>query len=82
MEITKNRIGRAKMRSPGRPPVVHRAERRPFWAAIASGRSSEEAAQDAAYRRRSERDGFGSVEECPHRIFRRHRHRRQDGTCL
>jgi hypothetical protein len=37
--------GRAKMRSPGRPPVLHRAERRPFWQAIAAGCSSEEAAQ-------------------------------------
>ncbi len=36
--------GRAKMRSPGRPPVLHRAERRPFWQAIADGYSSEEAA--------------------------------------
>lgn len=36
---------RAKMRSPGRPPVLHRAERRPFWQAIAAGCSSEGAAQ-------------------------------------
>lgn len=35
---------RAKMRSPGRPPVLHRAERRPFWQAIADGYSSEDAA--------------------------------------
>jgi IS30 family transposase len=41
----KMRIGRAKMRSPGRPPVLHRSQRRPFWQAIADGRSSEEAAQ-------------------------------------
>ena len=41
----KVRIDRAKMRSPGRPPVLHRAQRRPFWQAIANGRSSEEAAQ-------------------------------------
>ena len=33
------------MRSPGRPPVLHRSERRPFWQAIADGFSSEEAAQ-------------------------------------
>lgn len=39
--------GRAKMRSPGRPPVLHRAERRPFWEAIAAGCSSEDAAQFA-----------------------------------
>lgn len=37
--------GRAKMRSPGRPPVLHRSERRPFWRAIADGCSSEDAAR-------------------------------------
>lgn len=41
------RIHRMKMRSPGRPPVLHRAQRRPFWQAIANGRSSEDAAQIA-----------------------------------
>jgi DNA-binding CsgD family transcriptional regulator len=38
---------RAKMRSPGRPPVLHRSERRPFWRAIAEGCSSEDAALKA-----------------------------------
>lgn len=47
MGTGKARLGRAKMRSPGRPPVLHRAERRPFWQAIANGCSSEEAAQFA-----------------------------------
>src|SRR5665647_855633 len=42
-----DRVGRAKMRSPGRPPVLHRSERRPFWQAIADGCSSEDAAQRA-----------------------------------
>jgi IS30 family transposase len=37
--------GRAKMRSPGRPPVLHRSQRRPFWHAIGAGFSSEEAAE-------------------------------------
>ena len=37
--------GRAKLRSPGRPPVLHRSERRPFWHAIAAGSSSEDAAR-------------------------------------
>ena len=37
--------GRAKMRSPGRPPVLHLWERRPFWRAIAGGCSSEDAAR-------------------------------------
>lgn len=47
MDRSKVRIGRVRMRSPGRPPVLHRAQRRPFWQAIANGRSSEEAAQIA-----------------------------------
>jgi AraC-like DNA-binding protein len=42
-----DRVGRAKMRSPGRPPVLHRSERRPFWQAIADGCSSEDATQRA-----------------------------------
>lgn len=36
--------GRPPMRSPGRPPVNRRAEQREFWARIAEGLSSEEAA--------------------------------------
>src|SRR5712691_77917 len=41
------RAGRAKLRSPGRPSVGRREERRRFWAAIAAGRSSEDAAVGA-----------------------------------
>ena len=40
-----DRVERAKMRSPGRPPVLHRSQRRPFWQAIADGCSSEDAAR-------------------------------------
>jgi IS30 family transposase len=39
-----DRSGRGKLRSPGRPSVARNAERRQFWAAIAAGRSSEDAA--------------------------------------
>ena len=42
-----DRSGRAKVRSPGRPPVGRRAERQKFWMAIAAGRASEEAAASA-----------------------------------
>jgi IS30 family transposase len=35
---------RPKLRSPGRPPALHRTERWPFWKAIAMGHSSEDAA--------------------------------------
>ena len=38
------RAGRPALRSPGRPPVTGREERRRFWRAIATGCSSEDAA--------------------------------------
>src|SRR5688500_15585143 len=41
------RAGRVKLHSPGRPGVGRRGERRRFWAAIAAGRSSEDAAVGA-----------------------------------
>jgi IS30 family transposase len=40
--------GRSAMRSPGRPPVGRREHRQRFWAAIARGLSSEDAASEAA----------------------------------
>lgn len=39
-----DRSGRAKLRSPGRPPVARREERQRFWAAIARGCYAETAA--------------------------------------
>ncbi len=42
-----SRSGRAKLWSPGRPPVGRRAERQQFWAAIAAGSSSEDAGTSA-----------------------------------
>ena len=59
-------IDRSVGRSGRRLPKVARAKKRLEWPRC---------------RRRSERDGFGSVEVCPHRNFRRHRHHQQDGTC-
>jgi IS30 family transposase len=38
-----DRAIRARMRSPGRPPVARREDRQRFWAAIAKGLSSEDA---------------------------------------
>ncbi len=38
------RAGRDSLRSPGRPPAARREDHRRFWAAIAAGRSSEDAA--------------------------------------
>ena len=46
-KLKSDRSLRAKLRSPGRPPVLHRSERWPFWKAIAEGRSSEDAANTA-----------------------------------
>src|SRR5829696_1874413 len=42
-----DRSGRKPLPSPGRPPVAGREERRLFWAAIAAGVSSEDAAASA-----------------------------------
>jgi IS30 family transposase len=42
-----DRSGRAPLVSPGRPPVAGRDERRRFWAAIAAGKASEDAAVEA-----------------------------------
>jgi hypothetical protein len=42
-----DRSGRAPLSSPGRPSVAGRDERRRFWAAIAVGLESEDAALEA-----------------------------------
>jgi len=42
-----DRSGREVIRSPGRPPVAQREDRRRFWAVIAAGQSSEDAAVGA-----------------------------------
>src|ERR1017187_3504646 len=39
-----DRSGRAPLPSPGRPPVAGRNERQRFWAAVAAGLASEDAA--------------------------------------
>src|SRR3954447_25639815 len=42
-----DRAGRGVLRSPGRPGVARREDRRRFWAAIAAGLASEDAARGA-----------------------------------
>src|SRR5918999_4074228 len=42
-----DRAGRPAMRSPGRPPVGRKEHRQRFWAAVARGLSSEDAAVQA-----------------------------------
>ena len=41
------RAMRGQMRSPGRPPVARREHRQRFWAAVARGLASEDAAVEA-----------------------------------
>ena len=43
-KLKSGRSLRSKLRSPGRPTVLHRDERWPFWKAIAQGHTSEDAA--------------------------------------
>ncbi|MGE0315530.1 MAG: IS30 family transposase [Lautropia sp.] len=45
--LRSERLRRRKLISPGRPPVVHRSRRRPFWQAIADGYTSVDAARCA-----------------------------------
>ena len=47
-----DRAGRGVLRSPGRPGVARREDRRRFWAAIAAGLASEDAAAVRVCRRR------------------------------
>ena len=42
-----DRCGRAPLRSPGRPPAARREHHQRFWASIATGRSTEDAAINA-----------------------------------
>ena len=44
-KLKSDRLLRTKLRSPGRPPVLHRSERGSFWKAIAQGHTSEDAAR-------------------------------------
>src|SRR5215213_354854 len=48
-----DRSGRGALPSPGRPSVARREDHRQFWAAIAAGRSSEDAAVGARWFRRA-----------------------------
>ena len=70
-----DRAGRGKLRSPGRPGVARREDRRRFWAFIAAGLSSEDAAMAVGV---SQPVGFRWAEPTPSNRSRRmvsHRHR-------
>lgn len=63
--------GRPVMRSPGRPPVARREHRLRFWAAVARGLQTEEAAGEAgvsvpvAFRWFREGGGMSSISKAP-----------------
>src|SRR5919205_433690 len=66
-----DRALRAKMHSPGRPPVSLRADRQRFWAAIATGLTTEDAgaaagiSQAAATRWFRQSGGMPAVSQTP-----------------
>ena len=74
--------GRAgALRSPGRPPVARREDRRRFWAAIAAGRSSEDAAVEAGVSPAVGARWFREAGGMPPSHLVRSASRRRAGTC-
>jgi hypothetical protein len=72
---------RNKLHSPGRPPVARPEHRRRFWALIAGGQSSEDAAIDAGVSAPVGAHGFGRQAACHHRRLRHHRSLCLGNTC-
>ena len=65
------RSGRPPLLSPGRPPVAGRNERRRFWAAIAAGMASEDAAVTASVPQAIGTRWFRKAGGMPPAMFRR-----------
>ena len=65
------RSGRPPLLSPGRPPVAGRNERRRFWAAIAAGMASEDAAVAASVPQAIGTRWFRKAGGMPPAMFRR-----------
>src|SRR5277367_5245609 len=66
-----DRSGRALLRSPGRPPVAGRDERRRFWVSIVAGLSSEDAAVGAGVPQAVGARWFRKAGGMPPAMFRR-----------
>jgi transposase len=66
-----DRSGRAPLVSPGRPPVAGRDERRRFWAVIAAGEASEDAAVEAGVSRAVGTRWFRKAGGMPPSMFRK-----------
>src|SRR3954451_17975331 len=64
-----DRSGRAPLPSPGRPPLATRDQRRRFWAAIAAGLVSEEAAVKAGVSQCVGTRWFGKAGGMPPAMF-------------
>src|SRR3954464_11857183 len=64
-----DRSGRPPLFSPGRPPIAGRDERRRFWAAIAAGLVSEEAAVQAGVSQAVGTRWFGKAGGMPPAMF-------------
>ena len=63
--------GRAPLFSPGRPPAAGRDERRRFWAAIAAGMASEDAAVEAGVSQAVGTRWFRRAGGMPPSVFRK-----------
>ena len=70
MNIRKHRSGRRLLFSPGRPPVAGRDERRRFWAVIAAGMTSEDAAVEAGVSSAGGTRWFRQAGGMPPSVFR------------
>ena len=75
-----DKVGRAPLHSPGRPPVARQEHRRPFWAAIADRRSSEDAARSVGVSPAVGVRWSHTLAACPRRTSRPLRHRLPGGT--
>ena len=64
-----DRSGRVRLFSPGRPPVAGREERRRFWAAIAAGTASEDAAVGVGVPQAVGTRWFRKAGACRHRCL-------------
>ena len=76
-----DRSGRGALPSPGRPSVARREDHRQFWAAIAAGRSSEDAAVGAGVSPTVGARWSRRAAACHHHSSRRRRSRCQGVIC-
>lgn len=76
-----DRSGRAPLRSPGRPPSAQREDRQRFWAAIATGQASEDAASMADVSPAVGTRWFREAGVCHQQSLHHRQSCLQNGTC-